>query len=711
MTVDNNPFVLEATEYKRDYNILKGYVDDAAKYISKMTGDDEASAREWVKKNILPGGEFPFNDPATLVLERVDGADRRSTNTTFLHFLRHTYNERSLVSPTLTTFIHPEERTSLLSGFVENNMLLRTIDKKAEQEAEMAGNKALAANKRVMQTSRKLNNNSISGAHSSRGTPLYNPSTHPTLTSTCRCATSYANANSERFLAGARWYWKPEMVYNNFVSILNNTDYEEMLKTIENYSISYPAVTDVMEMVVRSTKFYWKIPQELERIREFLDTLTPLELAAILYSQDCFSLASLNPTLIKTMLTDLAEVKHEPIEDPDLYLSQLDEDLFMLVSLLAAQYLEGKQLKIQKVENPRYYAIVAATAKNVLEKLEKYSPIISTFWRTNNPPPSVANMPYMVRRTVVVSDTDSTIFTVAPWVQWTFGELRLDKVGVDVAAVMVYLTSMTLVHLLASYSANMGVVPERIFQLAMKNEYMMESLILTGKSKHYIYRIIAKEGNVYANPKLDIKGVTLRNSKVPKPIMDKVKVLCNDCMDDLRDRGKIALTKYLVRCAELEREIIKSVKNGSSDYLTYSRIMPRETYTKPDQSSYFYYDLWQAVFAAKYGDISDLPCAMVKISMDTENGTKFKKWVSEIEDRPLADKLTRFMGERKRKGLKMLLIPAEIVASNGIPDEILGGSDIRLIIYTTMEAYYLLMESFGYYCKNDKHTRLFMDDF
>lgn len=705
------PFVNNAEDYKRDFDILSNFRDDAAMYFSKVTGDSIEKTREWVSTQMRPGGKFEIKDPQALVLTRGENGDREPVNSTFATFLKETIEERSLCSPSLTTFLHPDEKQSLLSGYVETNMALRSADKSDGQQAKMEGDRVRAEFKQVLQTSRKVKNNSLSGAHSSKGTPLFNKSTHPTLTSTCRCATSYANANNERFLSGARHYWRPDIALNNIVSVVNNSDLTTIEETMKTLGLKYPEVSEVMDVVHFSTKHYWNIPDYMARIEELVKSLTPLERAAYLYTQDFSSLAKLNPDFIRKMLLDFAEVKDTPIENPDQYIEKLDEDLSMLVCILTAEHLGGMQLKKVKAEHPDKYAIVAHTAKNVLEMLDRYALVITTFWRTNNPPPSIAMFPNAIRNTVVVSDTDSTIFTVAPWVEWTYGELLMDQKGLGIAAVMVYFASMTLVHVLAGYSANMGIVPERIFQLAMKNEYMMESLILTGKGKHYTYRIIAEEGNVYPEPKLDIKGVSLRNSKVPPQIMKGVRSLINDVMDDVRDKGSVKLRDYLVRCADIERSIRDSFKRGSSEYLTYNRIMPRETYTKPDSSNYFYYDLWQEVFAQKYGPITELPCPMVKVSLETSNRTILTRWINSFEDKGMAERLDSFLIARKRRDMKMILVPAAIVKSHGIPEEIMSASDVRLIIYTTMEAYYLLMESLGYYCKNDNNTRLLSDDF
>lgn len=708
----NNPFVLPPEDYKRDLNVVKKYIETSAYYLSKKTGKPVDEMIKWIADGIK-NRTIPFKDPKILTLVRQENGDRVQDNGegTYLGYLENIERSELIVSPTMTTYTNPKVKASLIAKYVEHNMELRDIDKKESQVAEMDGNLDLAAFKDILQTLRKVMNNSISGSHGSPGTPLYNLSAHPTLTSTCRCATSYANANNERFLAGVRHYWSYDIAIGNIASIVSNSDYKAIAETMEMYDLTVPTVEDVMYIVEESTSNYWRMSDKLNKIRDFVNTLTDLERAAYCYSQDCYTLARLNEDLVKTMILEFATCPTVPVDNPNDYIKQLDSDRKALVSVIASDHIDGRRLEVVEKEDPVSYGIVGAAAKNVNEQLMRYSDIITTFWRTQHTPSSIYNFPSAVRKTVVVSDTDSTIFTVADWVKLCFGKIKFDVSGKSVAATMVYFTSQTLVHLLALFSTNMGVEKKRLHQLEMKNEYMMESLILTGKAKHYAYRTIVKEGNVYKDPKLDIKGVTLRNSKVPPVIMNGVHTMISDIMDDVKEKGTVEVTKYLTRVGNVERMIRDAIAKGSPEYLTRTQLLPKESYKKPLSSAYFYYLMWEEVFAPKYGHIGMLPATTVKLSMTTTNKTLLTQWINSFEDPAMVSRMNNFLTTYKRTSLKMLLVPTDVLKSGSIPKEIINGSSYRHTIYSVAEAYYLLLESLGYYSHNDKITRLVSDTY
>lgn len=135
-----NPFVLEKNEYRRDLNFLKQYVEDVAKFLSTMTGDPIDTCVDFVKKGLKPGGVFEFKDPKITYLERVNYEDRVEKEGTLLTYLTESIQNKELIAPTLTTYVNPEEKQSLLVEFVDENVAIRGKAKKAMFAAKMAGN-------------------------------------------------------------------------------------------------------------------------------------------------------------------------------------------------------------------------------------------------------------------------------------------------------------------------------------------------------------------------------------------------------------------------------------------------------------------------------------------------------------------------------------------------------------------------------------------
>lgn len=72
--------------------------------------------------------------------------------------------------------------------------------------ARTAEDKVLEKIKDAEQNAKKIAINSLSGMHGFTGNILYVKSGHSSLTSMCRSATGYGNANNEKLLAGSRHY-------------------------------------------------------------------------------------------------------------------------------------------------------------------------------------------------------------------------------------------------------------------------------------------------------------------------------------------------------------------------------------------------------------------------------------------------------------------------------------------------------------------------
>src|SRR5690606_21365817 len=114
------------------------------------------------------------------------------------------------------------------------------------------------------------------------------------------------------------------------------------------------------------------------------------------------------------------------------------------------------------------------------------------------------------------------------WTNWYVGKDDFSEQSMAIANTVIYLSSQLIMHVLAMMSANMGIDSKSIHRIAMKNEYSFPVFCLTSRAKHYYAYISAREGNVYEEMDVELKGVALRNSNVPKAIMRKLRKLICD---------------------------------------------------------------------------------------------------------------------------------------------------------------------------------------
>lgn len=704
-------FINPVESYERKIDLIPTYIEESASYVHRLTGRPLDECREYVRRQIAPGGKMALKIPEAMVLVKDRHGDRQVQSIPFDKYLEGVVESQEVLSPTLAAYTHPSKKKSLLAVYISTNLARRKKAKHEKFVAKMAGNKTLENIKEAEQTSLKIKNNSLSGAHCSPYTILWNKSSHSTLTSTCRTATSYGNANNEKFLYGNRHYWCPDVVKSNIISIVNHTDYVKLQKVLDKYGIVAPTVEQTMQCIVRSTDPYWRSDKESRLIHSLVTSLSPLERAAFVYTSDFYHLAQYNPGFVRQFLTDLSSKITEPlsVEESKTWIGKMDANLKAFVSIICAKELAGGKIE-DAVERPEAYGLIGATVKYLLAQLDRYEDLIRALWVTDNLPASIFHLPNIIRRGAITSDTDSTIFTVQYWTEWYVGKLDFSDTSIAIANTMVYLAAQLIRHILATFSGNMGVAREDIFRLSMKNEYYFPVFTLTSRAKHYYAYIAAQEGNVYEKYDTEIKGVALRNSNVPVDIMKKAKQLMKDCMDAVIAGKKISMTKVLRRVARIEEGIRTSVIGGSYELLTKLSIKTAESYKNPEVSNFIHYQMWEDVFAEKYGHAPEPPYVAIKISVDADNPTRLKEWLDQIEDRSIADKLQNWLASRGKTNVSTLLLPEPILVGRGLPPEVVLAVNIRSLISNTMEAFYLILESLGIYMRNDNITRLVSDE-
>ncbi len=719
-----NPFHLKVDDYKRDINVIKQAVLQYAQYLHLRTEKPLEYCHRYVRKQLEPGGRYEFRDPIVKLLERGSNGDREITEMKLSKYLQEVIDGDLLIAPTMTVYLPRHVSKSLLVDFIDENIAKRNKNKKLKFKAKMAGNKVEAGIMDNRQNNNKTSNNSMSGGHVSYSTPLANKTAHSTLTSTCRTTSGYGNANNEKLLDGNRHYHDPDIVRNNIVSIVFNSDYPAIRHAIEKYDLRYPTEAETMACITHSTNLYWPMSVRLrEDFEATVNRLTPIQRAAFVYTGDMYHLMKLNDEPIRLFVARLSYSVDQPHPDPDSVMQALPETTRHLATQLCERFMKGKEIDIHAgtvtyenkvldaVKFREEYAIVANTMVNINDTIAEYTDLIKAFWVTPNVPASLAHFPDSIRRSALMSDTDSTIFTVQDWVMWHNNGSYVGPKANAVAATMIFLASQTITHVLARMSVNMGIERSRLFKIAMKNEYKFDVFIPTQVAKHYFALIGCQEGNLYEKYDMEIKGVHLKNSNVSKAIMKQAENMMRGIMETVVAGEFIDLRAILKEIADTERSIVDSIRRGSHEYFKFINVKPLETYTKrEDEPVYQSYLLWEEVFAPKYGSTIAPPYQAVRVSVDLEKGYQIAEWLAKMKDRDLADRMKAWLDKKDRKGLTTFNLPEQIIAANGIPEEIFEMINTRKIILAMTTVFYIILETLGVYYLNGASTRLVSDE-
>lgn len=699
-----NPFVLPKQDYKRDINVLHHYVEDGALALQIETGAPYQTCLDFVKRK----AKEKMIDPNVQFFERGDNGDRSKKQQPLTRYLGEIVEQRNLVAPTFTVYIPTERQESLLVAYIDSNVAARGVAKKAMFRAEMEKNEPVRQIKKIEQTGKKLANNAISGGHVTPGTPLFNKTAHSTLTSNCRVTAGYGNANNEKFLSGNRHYWNADIVRNNIISIVRNTDYDKLAAVIEKYGIRIPSVRETMACIEFSARLYFQTTSQYLDIHRIVSKLNDLQRAAFVYTGDLYWLMQYNENLVRDFLGRLSMRVGEEHPDSATIIKNAMEDHVHLACQICPQEMKGKE--IVKIGGTREAAIVASTIVNIQNVLTEYGDMIKCLWVSDNMPASVAYFPFSIRRAALTGDTDSTIFTVQDWVIWKAGKLGFRDEDNALAATMIFLSAQTIVHVLAKMSANFGIENKRLFQIAMKNEFKFDVFTPTQVAKHYFALIGCQEGNLFDAYKNEIKGVHLKTSKAPKIVMEEAKKMMIYIMEQLIEHGEISIDYILKWVARIERDIIESMRVGSYEYFRIGQIKDAEGYKKSaEESPFMHYQLWQEVFAPKYGDTPEPPYMCVKVSSDINTKTDLKNWIDGMEDRALAARMQGWVDRTGRKNLTTFQLPEQCLQSKGIPSEIFDRIGVRKIVLDSSKVFYIILETLGHYWLDSKITKLVSD--
>lgn len=710
-----NPFVLKESSYVRDIYPVKHAMDQYAWNLHLQFGISYDEARTWVLNQFRAKRFEQVRNPTVRFLKRQDNGDREPDVISLTKYLEEVIAEKEILAPTLTTYIATAKYESVLAGYILMNIKKRSTAKKAMFAAKMAGDRTEEFFQDLTQRNTKLSNNSISGAHASASTPLYNQTNHSTLTSNCRMTSGYGNANNEKLLSGNRHYWAPYIVTCNIVSITQNTEYDKFEEVMTKYKLHYPDVQEVMDAIAYSSNLYWQGNTEMLKIRQMVMTLTPLQRAAFLYTGDIYHLRKHNSEFIHRFIAEMSTKTYGEVELPHKELHKLPEDYVNLAHQICEAEWAGEGKKYDEMFAKGKKAkldVLLATASNTSAVLFKYADFIRVMFVSDNVPASVPYFPSSIRRAALTSDTDSTIFTVQDWVQWFYGKMEFGEKGSRIASTMIFLASQAIIHILARMSINCGVDVKHMWKIAMKNEFYFPVFLPTEVAKHYWALQQTQEGNVFAKMKMEIKGVHLKSSNAPKEIIKKAHEMMEFiCMETMAGR-KIVLADLLFQVAEIERDVLASFKKADPRYSRRGEIKSKDSYaTGETESNFMHHIFWKEVFAPKYGFHEEPPYAVVRLSGSHNSPADTQEWLESLDVKhpDTAKRVRAWMKKYDKKKLGSFMIPKQFTDVNGVPDELMDAINVRKLTADITSIFYLMLKNVVYYGLDKKMHMLISD--
>lgn len=698
--MSDNYFIKPIDFYQRDLDPIKNSIEQNAYYVSKMTGKSITECEIVIKQNLNNRELFKVNNPVVTYYERDDNEDKHKKECRLTEYFNDVINNEEILVPTFTSYLNTNKRKSLLVGFVDYNVARRSKAKKEAFKAKTDNKPEVYIMKNNEQSNMKLYNNAMSGGFATEGSVLNNPTAHSTLTSMVRMESSIANASNEKIIAGNRFYKDPDVTLFNVISICKNIDKDKLVSIMEKYNLYYPTKEDVIKCIRYSSDLYWKDIKGFKEIERFVDTLDDYERAGFVYTSDLYHIRVFNDSFIRNFLGKLSKKVTDKIyDDPISIINNTDPQITNTVHQICLKETKGKGKNYESIPLEDLN-IIAATCENIYNTIRDYKDFIDVFFLTKNMPNSSGYIPNMIRRVVVLSDTDSTMFSIDEFVTWYFGKLIFNDESFALAVTVMYLASQCITHQLAMYSANINVERKKLFSIAMKPEYTFPVFAQTSVAKHYFTYKTVQEGNVFNEPEVEIKGVHLINSAAPKSLIKPAKEKMLEVLFKISNNEQISLVDEIKYVANIERKIIASLINGDIEFYKKSKIKNPEAYSRSEEHSpYVYHLLWEQVFADKYGKLELPPYDVLKIPTKVNNITELKRWLSLIADKDFASRLENWMTKNNKVSIPTIFISLDYIRAYGIPEEIKHIINIENIALELTIMNRMILETLGYFPK------------
>lgn len=713
-TPESNPFVVDPADYEMDSPYLPTAYSQIVEYLVRMEGCTEEEAREFVDRKRQSENpddvKFRTFDPKVKLLIRDrETEDREAVVVNWSQYEEQKREEKLVTTPAWTSYYNHGEKRSVSGEYIVVNLGIRQAAKHKMFLAKMNKDKPEAAYRNSEQSSAKYFNNSLSGSRASKGNIFFCKSAHPSLTSPCRTATGVANAHNEKFIGGNRYYPNRDTVIANIIAHVKACPSEQVAETCARYGLAYPTVDQLVTLIGRGFNRYSLA--SANQFRELLSTLTDEERAYFAYSGDLYHLHVMNPEFTCTMLDELSEKNPSPSLDFSEAYDNSHGDVKLHAEFLCGDLIKGKKIGDVRKEDPETFNIVAGTAAKFNELLKKYEGIIRTFWLCELPPNNASHTPFIARSVIPLSDTDSTVFTLQHWTTVVQGKTKVDfsHKSSCISSAVTYITAQMVRHWLAIFTTNSGMPAEFRPKISMKNEYYSPLLALTNASKHYAMYSTVCEGNILPEPQLDIKGVNMRNSSWPKEIRDTHEDWIKGTFETIIENGTIPIHDFLRTPYSTERRLLDSLGGGRYEYLSKIRINTESSYKKPESSNYVHFNMWQAVFAPKYGSVPTPPWRGISVPVKLHKASQLKAWVASIKDPGVKARAEEYFLKTKPRAWTMLIIPEVIGQQTGIPEEVIQVMDMRRILSATLKGFYMTMAAYGIELGDEKQSKLLVD--
>ena len=692
-------------------SLMESYVNSVTLYLAKLWPDIPVEKiKEIVKTQVASSIKRPYAEVVTYP----EYGNQELKKVDLLNMIRKTKNKT--IAPGGTIFQTTDVHVPLVKQFLDALVERRDNAKKAMFEYIKQNRKLEADNKNSEQALNKIAANSVSGGCGTDVNALYDKESYCSITSMCRHGTMMAYTFAERFLSSNYYFPTYEDAINFLITTLEKCPPKEEIRDIlDRYHLTEVFFDHLYDLIHSGLDRYAVKDTHKDFILErLIKNMSPEERSFIYYSRSLYNIMYLNPDIAHKFFTELFTLDTNEQcmnrEDVDIsILKKLDGDLEQALQTSYAKILGEEVIKKLPDTNKELALKMAKIAYTAQEKINYIQPLIDMFLHSKVMIPKAHINKDMIRKAIIVSDTDSIIYTskdiVTLYLKGTF--TYSNPYVYSMHAFATYFLCKSVSSLLRMIAIQRGAIGEKnIKMLKMKNEFLYPVFIRTNQSKHYIGYLTVQEGIVLKDPKMDVKGVQYKSSNLPKVTHKFTSKVIDTLVEDINTHTNIYAGDYISMVLNYEQQIFKSLREGQLTYYTNAPVKMKEEYKTPESSLYSNYLIWQEVFSKKYGDIFvPSKCYLIPFTKNKYKSPEYLNWL--MEKHPdIYKKWDTYIKKNPTKKINRLPIP---IACQQIPEELIPLVDMRSIVFKNVQPAMLLLKTAGIDLGNPKKLMLLSD--
>jgi len=638
----------------------------------------------------------------TIVSIDKEGGHLRFRKTGLLNFTKKMSDV--IVTPSGSFYEPHYKKMSLMSVFAEDGLAKRKILKNKQFECKAAGDSAGELQAMYAQTQVKINLNSLPGGFGSPYNIFYDKGGYNAITSVARALIAHAYTTAELCLGGNPAVFDFEELINWVMTATGKMpDNETIARVTDKYGIKWATKKDLLDYFVDTLGWY-NPGVNKDQIKSLISMLTDYQIQYMYYLGNLPHLLFNNDNIFRNKIKDILSHEILPIDgiDPNDF-KKIDSDIFAVAMTIRAKELEGINIKEIITEAPDVARQIVATANSIQNKLKDLDELMETFIYSNISTQKILTRTNMRRHTVVVSDTDSIIFTSKNWLKWYTGTLEgLSQESYDIAALATYFITKVNEDSMAKFAIDCGATGKYVRQMKMKNEYLYPILLIYDIKKTYCGIVRVQEGVICPDGDLDLKGGALRSSNIPPISLDFIKNFIENHILNPAEKGRLKASKLIETVLDYEVGIRGSLERLETTFVKRESINMKGNYSKPESSAWMYGVAWNDIFSKKYGNFYPPDkVSVLKLLIPTP---EYYETVKRM-DEELYRRMLKYV-ETYGKFPTSVVIPNNV---SGIPRELSPIINTREIIWNNMRPTYHTLERLGIYVGYKKENALLSD--